>query len=319
MKRFLLLIALVVLLGDFSQAQHLPLFTQYRDQIGVINPGAFSHDYLVYENPLSMGLSFRRQWAQLESAPVTQILRGEYFYETGGAVNPIFGGHIINDQTGPTGFTGIYGKAAALLSGDPYFGGISLGFNVGLVQYRVNASEIKLRDLGDQVGSASQSALYPDVGLGIYAYQYIDNGFLDDSHIYGGISIPQVFGLDLEFMSETGTFNTRRIQHYYALAGLYKYFGDGAYLEPSVWVKYVQGAPVNVDVNLRYQMNGSFWLGAGGSTAGTIHLETGLILGENYDLENNFKIGYGFDYSFNTFGPEVGSTHEINLSYSIGR
>ncbi len=319
MKRNLLIITVVVLLCDFSQAQHLPLFTQYRDQIGVINPGAFSHDYLLYDNPLSMGLSFRRQWVQLESAPITQPLRGEYFYESGGAVNPIFGGHIINDQTGPTGFSGIYGKAAALLSGDPFYGGLSVGFNFGLVQYRINASEIQLRDLGDPVGDTDQSLLYPDVGLGIYAYRYIDDGFLDDSHVYAGLSVPQVFGLDLEFMSENGTFSTRRIQHYYALLGLYKYFGDLAYLEPSLWLKYVPGAPVNLDFNLRYQMNGSFWLGAGGSTAGTIHLETGLLLGENYDLNNNFRIGYGFDYSFNTFGPAVGSTHEINLSYSIGR
>ncbi len=319
MKRFLLLITLVVCLGVISQAQHLPLFTQYRDQIGTLNPGAFSHDYLINDNPLSFGLSFRRQWVQLESAPVTQTLRGEYFYETGGSFNMVFGGHIINDQTGPTGFTGAYGKVAAILSDDPYYGGLSLGFNVGLVQYRVNTSELKLRDLNDLTAMDNQSKLFPDVGVGIYYYQYIDNGFLDDSHVYGGISIPQVVGLDLEFATESGSFNTKRIQHFYGLIGLYKYLSGDAYLEPSIWVKYAPGAPVNVDFNLRYQMNGNFWLGTGGSTAGTIHLETGFILGENYNLDNNFKIGYGFDYSFNTFGPEVGSTHEINLTYSIGQ
>ena len=319
MKRFLLLITLVICLGDFSQAQHLPLFTQYRDQIGILNPGAFSHTYLHNEDPLSFGLSFRRQWVNLESAPVTQTLRGEYLYETGGAVNMVFGGHIVNDQTGPTGFTGAYGRVGALLTSDPYYGGLSLGFNFGLVQYRIKASELELRDLNDPVGMEDQSKLFPDIGVGIYYYKYLDRGFLDDSHVYAGISIPQVIGLDLEFITETGSFSTQRIQHFYGLIGLYKYFRDDTFLEPSVWVKYAPGAPVNVDLNLRYQLSGNFWLGAGGSTAGTIHLETGVILGENYNLSNNFKIGYGFDYSFNTFGPEVGSTHEVNLSYSIGR
>lgn len=317
MKHHLLLILLVVSLGDLVQAQHLPLFTQYRDQIGILNPGAFSHDYLVHEDPLSFGLSFRRQYVALESGPITQTIRGEYFWETGGNVNMVFGGHIVNDQTGPTGFTGAYGKVATVISGDPYFGGISLGFNFGMVQYRVNASELQLRDLNDLVGMSDQSKLFPDIGVGIYAYKYLESGFLEDSHVYAGFSVPQVVGLDLEFISETGSFNTQRIQHFYALLGLFKYMSNDTYLEPSLWFKYVPGAPMNLDLNLRYQMNGNFWLGAGGSTAGTIHLETGLIVGENYNLNNNLKIGYGFDYSFNTFGPNVGTTHEFNLTYSI--
>lgn len=317
MKHHLLLILLVVCLGEFAHAQHLPLFTQYRDQIGVLNPGAFSHDYLVHENPMSFGLSFRRQWVGLESAPVTQTLRGEYFYESGGSFNLIYGGHVVNDQTGPTGFTGAYGRVGGLLSSDPYYGGLSLGFSFGMVQYRVKTSELRLRDLNDLTGTTDQSMLFPDVGVGLYYYKYIERGFLDDSHIYAGVSIPQVFGLDLEFITENGSFGTRRIQHYYAVAGLYKYLRNDTYLEPSVWFKYAPGAPVNVDLNLRYQMNGNFWLGAGGATAGTVHLETGFILGENYNLNNTLKIGYGFDYSFNTFGPEVGSSHEINLTYSI--
>lgn len=319
MKRHLLLIILVVCLGDFVQAQHLPLFTQYRDQIGILNPGAFSHDYLINDDPLSFGLSFRRQWLGLESGPVTQTIRGEYFFESGGAVNLVYGGHLVNDQTGPTGFTGLYGRAGALISNNPYYGGLSLGFNFGLVQYRVKASELKLRDLNDLVGINDQSKLFPDVGVGVYYYKYIDNGFLDDSHIYAGFSVPQVIGLDLDFITETGTISTQRIQHLYGLIGLYKYLKGDTYLEPSMWFKYVPGAPMNLDLNVRYQMNGNFWLGAGGSTAGTVHLETGFILGENYNLNNNFKIGYGFDYSFSSFGPEIGSTHEINLSYSIGR
>ena len=64
-------------------------------------------------------------------------------------------------------------------------------------------------------------------------------------------------------------------------------------------------------------MQGKLWLGLGLATSGIFHAETGLIIGENLGFENNFKIGYNFDYSFNTFGPFVGTTHEFNVSYTL--
>lgn len=313
----LILILSSLFLFQTAYSQQLPLFTQYRDNIGVINPAAFSHDFLMYEHTAYVGASYRRQWLGIDSAPETQTLRGEYIYE-GGSVALVMGGYLINDQTGPTGFTGAYGRAAVVITDDPYYGGISVGLTAGAVQYRVNASEIRLRESGDVLGSMNIAQIFPDVGVGVYAYKYVDGGFLDDSHIYAGISIPQVTGLNLEFSSEDGRFETKRLQHYYALAGLYKYLNDGAFIQPSVWVKYVPNAPVNADFNLRFQTAANFWLGAGASTAGLAHLEVGFIGGENSGGDNHFKLGYGFDYSFNSYGPDAGTSHEINLAFTFG-
>ena len=46
----------------------------------------------------------------------------------------VVGGYLINDQTGPTGFTGAYGRFAGIISDDPYFGGLSFGISLGVVQ-----------------------------------------------------------------------------------------------------------------------------------------------------------------------------------------
>ena len=163
-----------------------------------------------------------------------------------------------------------------------------------------------------------QGQIFPDVGLGVFYYKLLDGGgFLDESHFYAGVSVPQVIGLDLEFENDEGKFYTKRVQHFYGNIGLYKYFDEG-YIQPSVWVKYAPNAPLNVDFNLRYQLAGNFWLGAGGSTAGAAHIEAGMVIGENLGFDNNLKIGYGFDYSFSSFGPFAGGTHELNLSYTLG-
>ncbi len=319
MKNLILLALGVLAFGFVADAQQLPLFTQYRENISIINPAAFSQDYLVYEHGISFGASYRRQWTGIDTGPRTQTLRGEYIFSELGNFGLAAGGYLINDKTGPTGLTGLYGRIAGIITdGDPWFGGLSVGLSAGAVQYRVNVTEIRLREPNDVLGMDDQSQIFPDVGLGVYFYRLLDGGgFLDESHVYAGVSVPQVIGLNLEFENEDGRFYTRRVQHFYGMVGLYKYLDEG-YIHPSVWVKYVPNAPVNVDINLQYQMAGSLWLGVGGSTAGTVHLEAGLLIGENKGFNNNLKIGYGFDYSFSSFGPFAGSTHELNLAYTIG-
>ena len=64
-------------------------------------------------------------------------------------------------------------------------------------------------------------------------------------------------------------------------------------------------------------MASNFWIGAGSSISGNFHAEFGFLLGENLGFDNTIKIGYGYDYSYSTFGPAVGGTHELNISYSI--
>ena len=316
MKRFYLLVVGLLLLQTCF-AQQIPLFTQYRNNIGILNPAALNADFHVNEHYLSFGASYRKQWVGLEGAPETQTIRGEYLYDTGNKFSFLSGGYIVNDQTGPTGFTGAYARFAGVLTDDPYFGGLSIGFNIGMVQYRVNASELRLRDAGDILTMEDQTKVFPDVGFGIYYYKIIEGGALDDDLIYGGISVPQIFGLNLDFQDDSGNFSTQRVQHFYGLIGLYHYFDNDSYIEPSAWIHSAPGVPVNVDMNLRYQFPGSMWVGTGVSTAGTIHLETGFAFGEDLGWGSLFKIGYGFDRSFSTFGPEVNSTHEINFSISI--
>jgi type IX secretion system PorP/SprF family membrane protein len=307
----------LVMIGEWVLAQQLPLFTQYREQAGIINPAAVHSDYFIYEHNVAFGGSYRKQWVGLEAAPTTQTLQGQYMYVERGSFSWIAGGYLINDQTGPTGFTGAYGRVAGIITDDPYYGGLSFGLSFGAVQYRVDAKEIRLRELNDIITSDNQSKIFPDFGLGAYFYRQLDGGFLDGNHVYAGVSIPQVFGLNLEFKDDTGEFSTQRIQHFYGLLGMYAYLNDGSFLEPSVWIKYAHNVPTNIDFNLRYQMQSNFWLGTGLSTAGNFHLELGYIAIDFLQDDSSFKIGYGFDYSFSSFGPDAGSTHEINLVYSF--
>jgi Type IX secretion system membrane protein PorP/SprF len=157
--------------------------------------------------------------------------------------------------------------------------------------------------------------MYPDLSIGAFWYQKM--GDFSDDYVYVGASVPQMMGLDLNILDVDKSLQYQRVRHYYASAGWYHFFGEGTFIEPSAWVKYVKNAPVNVDFNLRYQAANTFWVGAGGATSGNIHAEIGVIVGKNIGFDSNFRIGYGFDYSALTYGSLVGSTHEVNISYSF--
>ncbi len=291
-------------------AQQLPIFTQYRQHYGIINPAAINSDYFLYEYNLSFSTSYRKQWNSLEGAPITQSIQVEYIQETGGSVGLILGGYALNDQTGPIGTTGVYGRLGGILSNDPAYSGISFGLTAGAVQHRIGLQNEILKDSGDFLASINDTKIFPDVGAGIFYYQRIG----DYDNFYTGVSIPQVFGLTLNINNEFGEYQVQRLQHFYGLLGFYKFLNEEAFLEPSIWVKYVANAPIGIDFNLRYQLSKAFWLGAGISTSKNLHLETGIVIGENLSWNNNVKIGYGYDSGFNEFGARFGSTHEFNVT-----
>ena len=319
MNRLQLVVIPLLLVYTASFSQQLPLFTQYRDNQSVINPAAIHSDYLVFERNMTVGASYRSQWTQLPGHPMTQTLRFDYLNDQTGGIGLLMGGFAMNDQTGPTGFTGAYARFAGIISDDPAFGGISLGLHAGLVQYRVNAAKLRFRDENDIITTENQMKLFPDVGLGVYAYKMLDGNFLNGDYVYAGLSIPQVLGLDVSFPDENGAFFTKRVQHFYGMVGLIKLFDNDSYLEPTAWVKYTPNAKVNADFNLRYQLPTSFWIGAGLSTAKISHVEAGFLLGDNVGWDNMVRIGYSFDYAFASFGPLSGTSHEINVALSLER
>ena len=154
-----------------------------------------------------------------------------------------------------------------------------------------------------------------------------------DDIFYAGGSILQL--ATVHFSSDN--FRPTNTPHFYLLSGIYKYLGDGfgnlegeLFIEPSVWVKYVPNTPLQVDANFRFQMAGLFWVGTGYSFAlanyDTIEgafkgnnflMEFGITLGESVGFDYaQMKIGYSYGRSITTFGPRLGNTHEINLTYT---
>ncbi len=317
MNNFLLYAALFLGIIHRSGAQQIPIFTQYRENAGIINPAALSSDFLTDKHNLEFGASFRKQWIDLPNAPTTQILQGSYLNNQPGGISLLTGGYLINDQTGPTGFTGAYVRLGGVISSDVERGGLSIALAGGLVQYGIKTSSLILKDPNDVLGTQDRSQVYPDASLGAFYYQQL-SGALEGDYIYSGVSIPQIMALDLSFANAKGTFYTKQVRQYYGVLGWLHYVDDqNSFIESSCWFKYAPNIPMNVDFNLRYQMQGSFWIGGGVTPFTKLHAEAGFLVGKNMGFDSNFKVGYSYDYALAAYGPYVGSTHEINVSFSL--
>lgn len=319
-RKRVILLALLCTFPMWADCQQLPLFTQYREFGSIINPAAISHDFLFYEGyTTSFGLSYRDQWDKVEGGPVTMTLRGDHIFDLSNSVIPVAGGCIIKDIAGPVSLTGAYGRAAMLLSDDPVYRGLSVGLTAGMVQYLIETAELAAIYPDDILTFQDQKKIFPDIGFGVYAYKRMERGLLEDDIMYAGLSVPQLLGLDLQFQQDDKEFSIKRIPHFYALAGLNTFFSEKSFLETSLWIKTVKGAPLNADINLRYKMNATIWIGAGYSTAGIGHFEAGLELGENMGWSNVVRIGYGYDPSLASYGAGFGNVHEVNMSVILDR
>lgn len=294
-------------------AQQLPLFTQYREMQGIINPAAVGRDFFISKNTILAGISYRKQWIEAPEAPATLMANVQWLKEMGGS-HLISGLYIVNDKLGKEGTTGIYQRTGVLISQDPTDYGIAVGLNGGMVNYRVRLSEITARDPDPSIGSDRQK-WHADFGAGVFGYTKLGNDHL----IYGGFSIPQILGL--KAIQLTDNLDVIRYQHYYLTGGYILPFNDeGSDLEISTWTKFIPNTRPNVDLNLRLNFNNLFQVGIGGNTNKSLSLEASytLMSNNNFDVNGLWRFGYSYNMNFSPIASYMGNSHEVHFSVAFG-
>lgn len=306
-------------------AQELPIFTQYREFQSFINPGALPIDYLSqnYQPNKTIGISYRNQWLGYKGGPETMAARYEHLADN---LNSVFGGNILRDRTGRFSRTGISLRYAYKVKFAEATS-LTIGTKFGFSQNNYDSSDGVLRDAGDITGETNVNQMMPSFGFGAF----FNHEFSNYDIVYGGLSIPQL----------TNSFNasgSKKSEHLYEATHVYLNAGfikklnresslgsRTMYIEPSVWVKYTQAAPIHTDLNIRVHLPDLLWVGAGYGLGfedkirgNFLHFEGGVVLDEVFGLvDKNIKIGFGYDNIFSNSGYSgFGSSLEVNVSYS---
>lgn len=277
-------------------AQQEANYTHYMYNTQTYNPA-----YVGSRQAISAVGLYRTQWIGYDGAPVSQTIC---------ISAPIskqklgLGLSIDNDKIGPMKSTAVSADFAYHLRVSEN-GKLSFGLKAGVDMISSNLSNIKLDDPNDQSFTASiNNKTTPKIGFGLYYYT---------SKFYAGFSCPQMVSKSI-----TGTQNGTSIdiytqkKHFYTTLGFVSNLNSYLDLKPTMLVKMVPGAPIQLDLSATFiykkVLNAGLMYRSGESV--------GALIG--FTFQNMLMLGYSYDWTIlnKTNSYHYGS-HEIVVRFDL--
>lgn len=285
-----------MLFGITSYAQQDAQYTQYMYNTIVINPA-----YAGSRQALSVFALHRTQWVGLDGAPVTNAI----------SINTPFndskvglGLSFVNDQIGPS----VENNIAVDFS---YTIPLSYKYKMSFgLKASANLLDVDFTKLDYYPGNAIfenniDNKFSPNIGVGFYLHS-------DNSYI--GISAPNILETK-HFDSSASSSATSHIAtekiNYYLIAGYVFDLNPNLKLKPSLMTKYVQGAPLQVDVSANFIINEKFVAGLAYRWTAAMSAMVG------FQATPSWFIGYGYDFDTTQLAKYNSGSHEIFLRFEL--
>ncbi len=288
MKKIRQLLYIVFLLFQLnSSAQHVPHYTQYMYNMSILNPA-----YAGVRGDLSAGLLGRIQWVGVEGAPRTNTL-----FVNGRIANGLaMGVSIVQDKLGLyKGMT--YNLDMSYTMVMSHYSRLSFGLKGGLNSYRNYLSQGITPDTDSYPDTRGSSA---NIGMGAF---YFDEKF------YAGISIPSL--LFSNPFQTNNQFNGEMNINFFVTGGMLAEINRDLLFKPSFMLKYTYGTPVSFDINSNFYYNKKLEFGLSFRYMDSVSAMIAFIINEN------FRIGYSYDYTLTGLGSYYGDSHELMLLYDV--
>jgi len=288
----ILLALLVSMIGYTSLlAQQKAMFTQYMFNGLVVNPA-----YSAMDEAINVTALARQQWVGFAGAPNTQTLSVHSpLKQSNTSVGFIF----LRDQIGEViSENGVLGTLAHKVEvGDDTF--FALGLNGGIGKYVGQYSLSGSASAAFDPVFADQNSLRGSLGFGLMFFS---------QKFYAGFSSPYFFNRDL---GTSNSSNTAHRPHFIMQGGYLKDLGADVKFKPSVMVKYVNGSPVQVDLNANFLLKETLWVGASLRSMDSVDLLAEM------QLTPSIQLGYSYDFTTSRLAAVEKGSHEIVLNFRI--
>jgi type IX secretion system PorP/SprF family membrane protein len=304
LKKSILPFVILLFVNGVSYGQQEGQFTQFMYNKLTLNPA-----YAGVRGIPSITALYRRQWMGFKGAPESKLLSFDA---------PLFGDKVGFGLTVSNQTIGIMNNWYANMAYS-YHVKISekSSFRVGLqgsMKFQgIDFADpgVYIREPGDQSIVANETAndIFANFGAGMY-YTY--------SNTYFGVSVPYLFPGEIGFNDDP---NLTRIaetsQHFYGMAGTMIPISEKLELKPAVLVKYVQNAPLDLDVNASLVFDRKFNLGLSYRMGGD-------GIGDSVDFlamyqHNQIGIGLAYDLTLSNLKTYNDGSIEILLRYDFAK
>ena len=278
-------------------AQQDAQYTQYMYNTIVVNPA-----YAGSRQSMSIFALHRNQWVGVDGAPVTNA------FSINTPLNDSkvgLGLSVVNDKIGISTENNIAADFSYTIPASERYK-ISFGLKAS-----ANLLNLDFSKLSYQPGDPNQyqddidNKFSPNIGVGFYLHS-------DNSYI--GISAPNLIETEhfdkLANSSSSSKIATEKI-NYYLIAGYVFDLNPNLKLKPSLLTKYVQGAPLQVDLSANFMINEKFVAGIAYRWDAAISTMAG------FQASDSWFIGYSYDFDTTEFAKYNSGSHEIFLRFEL--
>ena len=290
---FLFVLLTLVVNSKFLFAQQDPLYTQYMDNLLVINPG-----YAGAKNIGNVLFVARSQWVSFDGAPATR----SFAYNTPvEGKNVGFGLSLLSDQIGPMKQTGFYADYSYHIKVSDNFS-LGMGLKGGVSFYRANLTDLVTIDPDPIFDNDIYENFLPNVGVGF---------FLFSDKTYLGLSVPRLIENKITREDVSTEYVNRQQLHFYFVGGHQFDLDDDFQLKTSGMFKWVRNAPVSFDVTALAGFREKFWIG------GMYRFDAAYGIITQFKPIPELTIGYSYDLTITELNGYQNGSHEIMLSYDF--
>lgn len=319
MKKYILIFALLASTKAFSQQK--PQYTQYIFNQYLLNPALSG-----IENYIDFKAGYRKQWAGINDAPQTSFVSAHWALgdnqlwsnaltsfpeETG---NPMDRNYMQNYTSSPPhhgmGVTAVLDKTGPIKRLDAnvtyaYHLQLSNNFNLsagvaaGLSSISLDINALTFENPYEPLlNRAITNQLRPDLSVGVWLY---------GARMFAGVSAQQILSQKLSFSGDEAYNQGKAVPHFFGTVG-YKFFLDDEIAAiPSVMVKYVQPAPVSVDLNMKIAFRDKLWLG------GSYRKDDSFSAMAGFNIGKMLNLTYSYDFTTSDLNQVSNGSHEIVL------
>ncbi len=287
----------IILLGISlnSIAQQDPMYSEYVFDGLIINPAyAGTRDFL------NTALLFRDQWLNIPGAPKTGMLSIDAPLRN---QRVGIGLNVESDVIGVTSFTNVTGDYSYKLKFPN--SSLNLGIQLGVGFTNSNLTSVLYNNGGGPSDPAFQSNYHvalPIFGFGIYYYS---------DKFFAGVSIPEIAGYSIQkaLYGNSDNINLDLSNHFFFYTGYLINLSPDVKFKPSVLLKYVNGSPIEMD------LNGVFWFYDFIALGFSYRSLASIDFLAQVRITDQLYLGYAYEYPTTALSTFSSGSHEIMLQY----
>lgn len=295
MNKIFLNIVGILIIPFALKAQQEPMFNQYQFAPVIYNPS-----FVGVSDGIDVALFRNQKWGNYEEGFIAnQLTVGTSIKDNHG-----IGINLYSDYVGITSKLKAYLQYSYRIKFNEDMG-LRAGVGLGVVDNRIDFASAVVNDPNDPLFSniAKDRRTMFDMNVGInFYYKTLRVGFAS----------PQVLGTKLVYGDQNGFYTLER-----QMVGSVGYIWQiseekGLLLYPEALVMYTPNAPFNYNVNLIFEMEKYFWVGAGYKSDYAVSASLGI------NLIKNLKFGVSYDIQLMPIANYNSAPNaELMLRYSI--